>query len=727
MEPQIAIPEWQMLGDPGLDTLPFQDRVLDSPSINSRAGLYIYLNAILHDRPAFDDGSVLQFLNARYREDVPGLVSDLILAAFDILANATYRNEPLRSINIIRSFLVNKLPLFLLNNYVALIFEPLTIEQCIRQAFGRIDPSAFPSFSQMFDFSSSSGNSVLSEARQEFLFACALHQLIQEQSIEEILGDVPMQSLPAGGRYAKDDLVTQCTLDPSKIEQFVGELENLEGNAGEIASALIEIIHSLCANNETITLKNVCNTLSRKPIALDIIMLFTSPIKLLQPLCQILDNWQDHDDQGEYQPVYDEFGSILLLVAAVKARFNLTLVDLGLVEPDSYLRRYFRTSSISRPLDNLSERESEILGAWIKCLFEAEVISDELMSMCKPKEFHLLVTTLFDQSFKARLSGVLSFEKLKGGFDFLLEPFLLPSLIAALTWCGQRLYEANQQTARLDIMLPALEVLLKPTSISHESSAIHSAVLAVVARDLKAALSQVKKDHPSRTDVSTLIQILAPFHDDRPGHNALTELASWSATPHGGLQAALRNTLNALVTWSATSTSSTEVSPPSYSHAQVEEMVELLGARKLLDILVAETLAQDSASAHQEIVLDCAVVTIVATQHHQQPASQRRTPHVRLSLHDALQLAFHEANELSHTDPARATLIIRLQRRVDTLLGRKAEASVPVNNQFMTGVAQAGDTFAPTSIDDVIAEAENQTAEAQAFLSGENAALMGMA
>lgn len=46
------------------------------------------------------------------------------------------------------------------------------------------------------------------------------------------------------------------------------------------------------------TLKGVCNTLSRRPQALDVVMLFTQSVTLLQPLCHILDNWQEHEDQG---------------------------------------------------------------------------------------------------------------------------------------------------------------------------------------------------------------------------------------------------------------------------------------------------------------------------------------------------------------------------------------------------------------------------------------------
>ena len=170
--------------------------------------------------------------------NIASLVTDLILASFDVLANAIYRTEPSQTITVLRSFLVNKLPAFL-EKYAAFLFPPITIESCISQALLRVDPAAFPSFSQMFD--PLGKNAVLSEARQEFLFACALHDLIPESNIENLLGDVPMQSLPASGRYVRNDLVSQCTTNPSKIEELIGELENMEGNAGEIAGALVEV------------------------------------------------------------------------------------------------------------------------------------------------------------------------------------------------------------------------------------------------------------------------------------------------------------------------------------------------------------------------------------------------------------------------------------------------------------------------------------------------------
>ena len=48
------------------------------------------------------------------------------------------------------------------------------------------------------------------------------------------------------------------------------------------------------------TLKGVCNSLSRRPLALDVVMLFSQSNNLLRPLCHVLDNWQDHEDQGMF-------------------------------------------------------------------------------------------------------------------------------------------------------------------------------------------------------------------------------------------------------------------------------------------------------------------------------------------------------------------------------------------------------------------------------------------
>ncbi len=120
---------------------------------------------------------------------------------------------------------------------------------------------------------------------------------------------------------------------------------------------------------------------------------------------------------GEYQPVYDEFGSILLFVMIVRHRFDLHDYDLMSERSDSFVRKYMKSACVSRSPEHLTQHENKLLGGWIRGLFETEGISDELMSMCRPKEFHMLVATLFDQSLKACQAKILALDTLKGGFE----------------------------------------------------------------------------------------------------------------------------------------------------------------------------------------------------------------------------------------------------------------------------------------------------------------------
>lgn len=115
--------------------------------------------------------------------------------------------------------------------------------------------------------------------------------------------------------------------------------------------------------------------------------------------------------------MYDEFGSILLLILAFKYKYDLTPSDLGIDNPDSFVLRLLAKGDASQKLEDLTEKQSQNLGAWISALFIAEGISDESMSSCSPQEFYLLVATLFSQSLGACESGKLEFETLKGGFE----------------------------------------------------------------------------------------------------------------------------------------------------------------------------------------------------------------------------------------------------------------------------------------------------------------------
>ena len=451
----------------GLDNF----QVPELPIFNSRAGLYIYLNAAVSTRsPAqlfplltvnsLSDGPcsttplclhtyttdikyaalswVSQCLITDPKQgDVQSTAVQLILASFDLLANAVFRNEGPKSGHLLKSYVVNKVPLILVSLASSSAMYPFNPELCIKDALSQVDTNVFPTLSGMFDISNTS-SSFHDSVRQDFCFACQLHGLLSQAAIESLLGDITYQSLPDEGRYVKEMLVQSCLQETDRTLKLVAELENMNGNVGAAAQAIIEVcslayhricrctdrirqvIGSLFRNKETMTLKQLCSQLASKPLSLDVLFLFDQTQKVLHPLCELLDNWAGYDeDQGEYQPVYEEFGSILLLLLALVYRYGLTRADLGIRSPNSFVAKLLDGGDLWRPLEECSEQEKAHLNSWIQGLFSTEAggLGDDLLSSCPPQDFYLLTPSLFHQIVIALSMGYLTDDMLKGGLE----------------------------------------------------------------------------------------------------------------------------------------------------------------------------------------------------------------------------------------------------------------------------------------------------------------------
>ena len=190
-------------------------------------------------RPLLDDHALFAYLHNRYQGDIQTTAIDLILASFDVLANAVFRNDGRNTAHLLRSYLINKLPLLLVTLGHSM-FPPTTPEFCITEALSQVDTNTFPTLSSMFD-DSRNNNPLTDNVREEFCFACCLHNLMPQSHIETLLGENTYQTLPSGGRYVKDDLVRECAADPEKIPSLIGELENMDGNVGAVCQALTEV------------------------------------------------------------------------------------------------------------------------------------------------------------------------------------------------------------------------------------------------------------------------------------------------------------------------------------------------------------------------------------------------------------------------------------------------------------------------------------------------------
>lgn len=219
----------------GINNLP----VVDLPIVYSRAALYIYLSSLLVSRPIVDDGQIVNYLRNRFLGNVQLSMTELISASFNVLANAILRREGSATTIVLRSFLVNRLPLLLVTLSTS-TFPVTRADYSITTALNGVDTNVFPTLTSMFD-ENSIGSSIAEPVRQDFCFACCLHNLIPEESIERLLGETPMQTLPAGGRYLKETLIEECMNDAARLERLLDEVELMNGNVGAVCSAVVEV------------------------------------------------------------------------------------------------------------------------------------------------------------------------------------------------------------------------------------------------------------------------------------------------------------------------------------------------------------------------------------------------------------------------------------------------------------------------------------------------------
>ncbi|KAI8934400.1 mediator complex subunit [Plenodomus lindquistii] len=667
--------------DAGLGVASMQlDATMDLPVMNTRAGLYVFLNSLLVARPLTDDYTIMSYLHSRYKLEPQSMAiaTDLITASFDILANAMYRSEPASSMFCLKSFLVNKVPI-LLSQLSTSIF-PMTLEMCITQALSHVDPNAFPAFSQGFD-DMMGNNSSLSDVRQDFLNACALHGLLPTAAVERLLGETPMQG-PPETKYDKRQLLDQCKSNFEKVGTYIDELDNLDGNAGAIVGAVTEFISHLCETQTTMYLKQISCMIFKKPQAMDVILQFTSPASILQPLAQFLDDWRYDSDQGEYQPVYDEFGAILVLIMAFVYRYDLTYRDIGITH-GSFVAKVMERGYHSLSPNEMTDEQSRSLGIWLKGLYDhdKEGLSNDVFASCRPQDFYLIVPTLFNQTVLACSHGILTFESVKSGLEYLGETFLLPSLIGGLRWMAS--YALLQTHNDLDAIMRIFKELMLSATSSGDAQAMHSTILAMVSSHLEITFRTLQRRDPTRATIEPLLQaIKLNANYERSTYATVKELEQWTNAPYNTLSTALGHTVQQLSHWS--STAAIQPNPPSYTHLQIYATIRMLGAYKTLRAII-ETIATQTSTGYGSAALDVGMSIICAPMVEDSPVPidwagspipAPQPQRTRTNLREMLKQEFDNAASLVATDPLTAETIVRLQRRVEAQLSSMNDASL---------------------------------------------------
>jgi mediator of RNA polymerase II transcription subunit 5 len=258
----------------------------------------------------------------------------------------------------------------------------------------------------------------------------------------------------------------------------------------------------------------------------------------------------------------------------------------------------------------------------------------------------------------------------------LVDTFLLPSLVGAIFWLANHLWESRGDS---NTVIQILQTLINPGSISSDANSMLSSILNITAKPLEHSLRWLQRDEPTRQDVEPLSKVLKP-HLSFPRTAAAdhTELESWSNS-HGGIAASIRHTIQSLTQWSLST--GMNVMPTSYTHRQMLTGVRVLGAKRLLSAIIDEVKAQ-TANGSGAIVIDVASAIICAPDADSIPLTNSNhlmnmlddttsTPQPlqrRLTLRDALRTEAENAPKIHKTDVLQAETVIRLFRRVEVLM-----------------------------------------------------------
>jgi mediator of RNA polymerase II transcription subunit 5 len=381
---------------PAMQAMQIQSRVPQLPVSATPTGTMAYLEALIITARTIDDTIVFNFLAGRHANDWAAMCHDLIAGSFKVLRNCHASHRKALFLPQAQLFVRNKMPAIL-----ALISG---------SSFGlfSMDEQIKSSWNEVKDL-----NPDLLPAAYQALHVCSLHHLVTAEVVSEIVNDPDVVSKFPKGLYSKDDLVSQVTANHSRVSKLVEELTHADGSAAAITQAIVEMIMAYCQNKETHHLKDLANAIIKNPVAINALSMFIKPSYWLGPLCTLLDEWRWDDIHGESQPVYEEFGSILLLIICCKRRLFLSISQMGMQE--GFVARYFDQEGVEASL--LSEESNKHLGDWIGAFYIAEGLSDEVTTSCSPQEFYMLVPSLLNQSMLGYKRGKLTLDMLKGGLE----------------------------------------------------------------------------------------------------------------------------------------------------------------------------------------------------------------------------------------------------------------------------------------------------------------------
>lgn len=412
----------------------------------------------------------------------------------------------------------------------ALISIPKDTQGCIQSFFN-------PGSSHIDDmFLSSYQSSVQDDIRFHFLKALISLGIVQKSCLSKVLGvtnnqldNLPITKvndealknqgliidssnsmlrqeflLPNIVVAAKIENVGNVAFEESNILKLVTIFENIEGVYQEaVAREIFQLYNFWIESLNTQNLGRLVQALLFKPAVIDVLFLHIPMSYFTNSMSQLLENWKHDEDEVNMRDLYADFGSVLLFIIFLYQRYNLDLTDLGIQPPpmnlgntssrpsyannndkNKQITQHFvvtaiRQAGTCKPLEEFSPEKNALVGDWICALFEEGMISDDLINKTSPKDLYELVPTILSQAVAACAAEVIDFDTLKGGLEFFRQSFLLPTLVPAIRYICNSIWNENE----LQILLRVLENILLSESTGVDQILL-STVLSITGQEL---------------------------------------------------------------------------------------------------------------------------------------------------------------------------------------------------------------------------------------------------
>lgn len=256
----------------------------------------------------------------------------------------------------------------------------------------------------------------------------------------------------------------------------------------------------------------------------------------------------------------------------------------------------------------------------------------------------------------------------------MVDTFLLPSLIPAIRFLSDYLWvEQKEQKSIIKI----LQLILLPTSISGEASTMLASVKGIIAKPLEHSLRAYQRQDPKNQDIEPLLRALKDSlpHSRRTGAAEHQELEMWTASSSSGLAGAAKHLIQNLVQWGMHPQMT--AMPTSYTHRQMIATLKIVGANRLLRVMLEE-IRQQTLAGSGSIAYDVVTALVCAPNVSNElpltsglldetgslpPPLQRR-----LTLREVLKMEAENYRRLHKKDPELAEITVRLYRRVEAQL-----------------------------------------------------------